>query len=76
MKWISVKDRLPKQNEFIIVTDGKNIGYMDWPDEYFMEQSMEGYINGIPDSNSFAMIGKDITHWFQIDDIPKPEDAE
>ena len=76
MKWISVKE-LPIPNGMIIVTDGNNIGYIDDNDGPRHEsQFLEGYVSGIPDSNSFAMIGKDITHWFQIDDIPRPEDKE
>lgn len=74
MKWISVKDE-PIPMGLVIVTDGKNLGYCQdirWYECVDPEDWKSGYISGIPDSNSHAMEGKDITHWMSLDDIPRP----
>ena len=66
MKWISIKEKFPLNGSRILVTDGKNLGYiMEF--EYDIERS----INGIPDSNSLAMNQSDITHWIPLPEPPK-----
>lgn len=75
MKWISIKE-LPIPMGLVIVTDGTNLGYvMDihWYSLVDPDAWLEGGINGIPDSNSHAMDGKDITHWMVLEEVPKPD---
>ena len=75
MKWISVKDD-PIPMGMVIVTNGKSLGYcidIHWYSIVDTDDYLDGYISGIPDSNSFEMTGRDITHWLVLPELPKPD---
>ena len=66
MNWISVKDRLPEQSDFVLAFDGEyviqNIYFNHNNDEF------EDY-NSIPCSD----FPENITHWMPLPDKPAEE---
>lgn len=62
--WISVKDRLPRCGESVIVTDGVFVGEAFWG------------ISGKWVRNGIGWIASEITHWMPMPTPPKTEKME
>lgn len=73
MEWISVKDRLPKWKEGVLVTDGNvvtvaSLDYWDgWP-KWWDGHGFSGYEWEFDFSNNFED-GK-VTHWMPLPNPP------
>ena len=59
-KWIPVSERLPKEMETVLITDGKNVGWSFCVNDY---GTMEFYSTW------------KITHWMPLPEPPKEEGA-
>lgn len=66
MKWISIKEELPLKDVLILVSDGKNFGYIWGIDREGLEDYADESVPGIPDSSSGDMKYSYITHWAYI----------
>lgn len=75
MKWISVKDALPKKYERILVTDGKFV-CLHYKLSHFDDLMVP--INSFKGNNCCYLNEDNITHWAYIDEIKmdlKKDDA-
>lgn len=68
MRWLSIKKiKWNEINKIVIVTDGINFGYIR-PEEIdaFLYEN-QGYVQGIPDSNSGKIKFNDIVFYFILE---------
>lgn len=72
MEWISVEDRLPEENEQVLITDGSDVFYAykyyyeGW--DYQIAEDFDGE-EGVFSTN--AMKEKHVTHWMPLPEPPK-----
>lgn len=59
--WISVKDRLPEDGEYVLTYNEDDIGY---------EIGMRYYIKG---AFIAGCVNRDVTHWMPLPEPPKGE---
>ena len=73
MEWISVKDRLPKKNERVLVTDGKKIclhykqSFINWEDA----KGEDLYCSCSENYDRCDFREGEITHWMPLPSPPK-----
>ena len=67
-EWISVEDRLPEDEGYVLVTDGDDV-YMGFKDD-----SWGSYFMNV-ESPSMICFG-DITHWMPLPEPPRGKDDE
>ncbi|MFA5031298.1 MAG: DUF551 domain-containing protein [Patescibacteria group bacterium] len=74
MKWISIKDRMPKDYQRVLATDGKGYDFLHLSNEFgFMEQPT-GVKFWCPDNihcSPKVNVNK-ITHWMEVELPEKP----
>jgi len=70
MKWISVKDRLPRINEYVLIAAPS--GYGGTPYRY-SEAKYDPDYKGWTDcaSDRITDSGEDVTHWMPLFELPK-----
>ena len=69
MNWISVKDRLPEIDEWVILTNGKAVKMGTFTGEYNIDENDLVY----PDFNmcSCCYDACGVTHWAELKDLPQ-----
>jgi hypothetical protein len=76
MKWISIKDRMPKDYQRVLATDGKGYDFLHLSNEFgFMEQPT-GVKFWCPDNihcSPKVNVNK-ITHWMEVE-LPKKKES-
>lgn len=73
MEWISVKDRLIPINTYVLVTNGKLLGY-DYCNDWCIENNHQvGHVQVIPitDKDKSVMNHFEVTHWMPLPQLPK-----
>lgn len=72
MKWISVKDRLPKDYQRVLATDGKDCDFLHLSNEFYLSDAPTGVKFWCPEHHGFPIrvILSNITHWMEIK-LPK-----
>jgi len=69
MKWVSVKDRLPEDNQSVLVYGG----YIDTEPQYQIPSIDVGYYDSRKDrwnKNSCCNISAEVTHWMPLPENP------
>lgn len=61
MEWIRISEQLPKDGEFVLVSNGERYGYVTWQTE--TEDFEDRYVSGIPDHESHSFCNRDIIYW-------------
>jgi len=64
MEWISVKDRLPENEESIIIFDGREVFSGIYINGYFRNHDCEGLAFG-------PLENKNVSHWMPLPKPPK-----
>ena len=68
MKWINVKDSLPKNDGVVLVTDGEHVTIAEWYRESGWSLSRE--------DKAIGFFSTAITHWMLLPAPPKtPQDS-
>ena len=73
IEWISVKERLPEEDTRCLVMTNKGIGQALYtidegfhdPEQFGLLVFKEGYYKPVD--------SEEVTHWIDLDDIPRPE---
>lgn len=75
MKWISVEDRLPKDYQRVLATDGKECDFLHLSNEFNFLDRPTGVKFWCPEYHGFSIRVnlKGITHWMEVELPEKPE---
>lgn len=66
MKWNLLSDGFPKEDEIVLVTDGKSLSLVSWTGEHWHG---EGYVDW---GESESSVDTDrISHWMPAPELPK-----
>lgn len=72
-KWIKVKDKLPKNNEYVLACDVSDIFILKFHQTTDRRhKKREGYFG----SSNFEENFGEITHWIPLPELPEEEEDE